>query len=339
MPDTSDIATLSGLGSTEANTTVDTIKSTLEVTLKDAVKTPALSMFDDDFDLGASILSSKATPEQLAPTKLQDTIEDTTKKDASSLTVFDDDFDLGTSILSNASASGSRPTRSKLQDSALSKTARLSHGRTLHLKKKLPKIADPLLQNKGPQPGVTETVGNRNYFGVPIHKLLDKVEEEIQHEQQLKAVAKQPQLQKSANRPTALLSEKWRPKKWIDLIGPEKTHRQLLKWLLGWSSAVFKAETTASASNSNEGYSDPFDRPQRRIMLIHGPPGIGKTTVAHVIAKHAGYDVLEINASDERSGQLVKDKIKSAVATHRVAGNPVCVIADEVEGASESVSN
>ena len=31
-------------------------------------------------------------------------------------------------------------------------------------------------------------------------------------------------------------------------------------------------------------------------MLIAGRAGLGKTTLAHVIAKHVGYDVLEINA-------------------------------------------
>ncbi|CAB1452200.1 unnamed protein product [Pleuronectes platessa] len=32
------------------------------------------------------------------------------------------------------------------------------------------------------------------------------------------------------------------------------------------------------------------------VTLLSGPQGLGKTTLAHVIVKHAGYNVVEINA-------------------------------------------
>lgn len=33
-----------------------------------------------------------------------------------------------------------------------------------------------------------------------------------------------------------------------------------------------------------------------QVALLSGPPGLGKTTLAHIIAKHAGYNVVEMNA-------------------------------------------
>jgi chromosome transmission fidelity protein 18 len=47
-------------------------------------------------------------------------------------------------------------------------------------------------------------------------------------------------------------------------------------------------------------------------MLLYGPPGGGKSTLARVLANHCGYKCVEVNASDERSGDLILDKIKNS---------------------------
>ena len=43
-----------------------------------------------------------------------------------------------------------------------------------------------------------------------------------------------------------------------------------------------------------------------RAVIISGPPGIGKTTSAHLVSKLEDYDILEYNASDTRNEKLLR---------------------------------
>lgn len=82
---------------------------------------------------------------------------------------------------------------------------------------------------------------------------------------------------------------------------------------------------------------------------MSGPPGFGKTTLAHVIAKQAGYNIIEVNASDDRTGEVVKSKIKASLEHQAIIRNakmnddkremamsskPNLLIIDEIDGAS-----
>lgn len=50
-------------------------------------------------------------------------------------------------------------------------------------------------------------------------------------------------------------------------------------------------------------------------LLLYGPPGTGKTSCAKLITNTFGFETLYINASDENSVDVIRDKIKSFVST------------------------
>ncbi|KAJ5836267.1 ATPase AAA-type core [Penicillium robsamsonii] len=190
----------------------------------------------------------------------------------------------------------------------------------------------------------------KSYYGIDIHKLLD----EAANDKKPTITVPQPPVQqtievnnvssKQKKIDSAMWTEKYRARKFTDLIGDERTHRSVLRWLKGWESIVFpglaKSRTKKPVQDDEEEYI------HRKVLLLSGPPGLGKTTLAHVCARQAGFEVLEINASDDRSRDVVKGRIRDALGTENVkgmnvevgekkvrrAGKPVCVVVDEVDG-------
>ena len=63
--------------------------------------------------------------------------------------------------------------------------------------------------------------------------------------------------------------------------------------------------------------------------------GLGKTTLAHVVARHCGYRPVEINASDDRTGPALHTRITDAAQMTSVVApskKPNCIIIDEIDG-------
>ncbi|KAG0140419.1 hypothetical protein CROQUDRAFT_136699 [Cronartium quercuum f. sp. fusiforme G11] len=205
-----------------------------------------------------------------------------------------------------------------------------------------------------------------NLLDEPIYRMLDRIRTE-KRDKQTPQASVQAQDQGSSANSMNLWTDRYRPTKFIDLIGDERVFRNSMSWLKEWDQCVFKdrgaaakrkaakkrsaqaafAASGAKGSTFNNPTPDPLGRPQEKVLLLCGAPGLGKTTMAHVLAHQAGYDIVEVNASDDRTTKVVTGRIKSALETrtldtaNRQGGGmtlknnrPTCVIIDEIDGAA-----
>ena len=70
-------------------------------------------------------------------------------------------------------------------------------------------------------------------------------------------------------------SEKYRPQSFTALLGNEDARKSFAAWFEKWKKGT-------------------------KPLLLVGPPGIGKTTLANLAGKNFGYDMISLNASDVR---------------------------------------
>ncbi len=74
--------------------------------------------------------------------------------------------------------------------------------------------------------------------------------------------------------------------------------------------------------------------PRKKAVVLHGPPGIGKTSLAYAIAYEVDAEILELNASDLRNKQKIAEIIGPASQQRSLFRKNKIILVDEVDGIS-----
>src|SRR5437867_7385477 len=103
---------------------------------------------------------------------------------------------------------------------------------------------------------------------------------------------------------------KYKPRTSKDVAGNRPAIEKLRDWIESW----------------NKG------RPSKAAVLLYGPAGVGKTTVTEALARERGWDLVEINASDKRSGDILAKVAGLASTQSTLFSKGKLILLDEVDG-------
>src|SRR5256886_7025781 len=103
---------------------------------------------------------------------------------------------------------------------------------------------------------------------------------------------------------------KYRPRTSKDVAGNKTAVEKLRDWVESWSKG----------------------RPSKAAVLLYGPAGVGKTSVTEALAGERGWDLVEINASDKRSGDMLAKVAGLASTQSTLFSKGRLILLDEVDG-------
>lgn len=107
-------------------------------------------------------------------------------------------------------------------------------------------------------------------------------------------------------------TQKYKPNKLKEIVGNKEAKQQFLNWLKSWENGI----------------------PKKRVALLHGPPGIGKTVTVETSAKELNLELIEKNASDYRTADAISRFAGLASQYSTLFGGKRLILLDEVDGIS-----
>jgi len=103
-------------------------------------------------------------------------------------------------------------------------------------------------------------------------------------------------------------TEKYRPKQLREVVGNERAIDELTEW----AEEVLKTKS-------------------KKAAILHGPAGCGKTSAAYALAAEKGWEVIELNASDQRSAGVINSIVGPASTSNTFSQTTRLIILDEAD--------
>ena len=140
---------------------------------------------------------------------------------------------------------------------------------------------------------------------------------------------------------------KYSPSDFSDCLLKADEKKQMTSWIefLNQKSSqtgIDLGKKTSISSKGKKKKSTPRSKNKldTNCLFLHGPPGIGKTTIAKLLFKKYNYDVLEFNASDTRTAKTIQESLDKVGGSHNVIDfmcnkkTKIAIILDEIDGLS-----
>jgi replication factor C large subunit len=112
-------------------------------------------------------------------------------------------------------------------------------------------------------------------------------------------------------------TEKYRPQALADIIGNKTAVEFFWNWVCAWEHKT----------------------PEKKAVILYGPPGVGKTSAALALASQIGWETIEMNASDQRTATSLERVAGSASQMATLTGGHRRLIlldeADNMHGSSD----
>ncbi|CAN2388507.1 protein-DNA loading ATPase activity [Pristimantis euphronides] len=100
--------------------------------------------------------------------------------------------------------------------------------------------------------------------------------------------------------------------------GEQSCANKLIRWLRAWYKNHSTDDKKPAVKYNKFGGKD--DGSSFKAALLSGPPGIGKTTTAVLVCEELGYSYVELNASDTRSKNSMKEVVAESLNNTSIKG-------------------